>query len=83
MNQTHHPDIYEFRVRGHLQNRWLTLFEGLAISLEDNGDTILVGSIIDQAALHGVLAKVRDLGMPLLSVNRVDPSSADAIELNA
>ena len=52
-------------------------FEGMIITLEDNGDTVIIGTMIDQAALHGVLKKVRDLGMPLLSLNSVDPASQD------
>ena len=62
------PELYEIRVRGHLDARWVNLFEGLAITLEKNGDTLLTGPVIDQAALHGLLKKVRDLGLPLVSV---------------
>ena len=54
---------------------------GLSIMLDDNGDTLLTGSVVDQAALHGVLRKVRDLGMPLLSVNRVEPGQADGSDV--
>ena len=56
-------------------------FEGLTITLKDNGDTLLTGPVVDQAALHGLLRKVRDLGIPLLSVNRVEPGQADASEV--
>jgi hypothetical protein len=65
------PVVYQIRIRGHLSREWTDWFEGLTITLEDNGDTLLTGAVIDQAALHGLLKKVRDLGMPLVSVNRV------------
>ena len=61
--------LYEIRLKGHLNDRWADWFEGLTITLEENGDTLLTGPVVDQAALHGLLKKVRDLGMPLLSVN--------------
>ena len=67
------PMAYEIRITGHLDQGWTDWFEGLAITLEDNGDTLLTGLIVDQAALHGLLKKVRDLGMPLVSVKRVRP----------
>jgi hypothetical protein len=70
--------VYQIRIKGHLGQQWTDWFEGLTITLEDNGDTLLTGPVIDQAALHGLLKKVRDLGMPLLSVNRVEPGRADA-----
>ena len=63
--------LYEIRIKGHLNNRWADWFEGLTITLEEDGDTLLTGPVIDQAALHGLLKRVRDLGMPLLSVNFV------------
>jgi hypothetical protein len=74
----HEPGLYEIRIKGHLDNRWADWFDGLTITLEDNGETLLTGPVVDQAALHGLLRKVRDLGMPLLSVTRVRPSQADA-----
>ena len=84
MSETHEsiedhdePGRYEIRLKGHLENRWSYWFEGLAITLEDNGETLLTGPVVDQAALHGLLRKVRDLGVPLLSVNRVRPGQAD------
>jgi hypothetical protein len=64
---------YEIRVKGHLADRWAGWFEGLTITLEEDGVTLLTGPVIDQAALYGLLRKTRDLGMPLLSVNRVEP----------
>jgi hypothetical protein len=71
-------EFYQITVKGHLDNRWANWFEGLTITREDNGETLLTGPVVDQAALHGLLRKVRDLGMPLLSVTRVRPSQADA-----
>lgn len=71
------PGFYEIRIKGHLNNRWADWFDGLTITLEDNGDTRLTGPVVDQAALHGLLRKVRDLGLPLLSVMHVDPKQAD------
>jgi len=64
--------IYEIRIEGHLGCQWTEWFGGLTITLEDNGDTRLTGPVVDQAALHGLLKKVRDLGLPLLSVNQVN-----------
>jgi hypothetical protein len=65
------PIVYQIRLKGHLGRQWTDWFEGLTITLEENGDTLLTGTVVDQAALHGLLKKVRDLGMPLLSVNSV------------
>ncbi len=65
------PGHYEIRIKGHLDGRWADRFAGLTITLEANGDTLLTGEIVDQAALHGWLRKVRDLGMPLISVSRI------------
>ena len=76
----HEPELYEIRLKGHLDDRWADWFESLTITLEDNGDTLLTGPVVDQAALHGLLKKVRDLGIPLLSVMRVEPGQADASE---
>ena len=70
--------LYEIRVRGHLDARWSERFGGMTITLAENGETLLTGPVIDQAALHGLLKKVRDLGLPLVSVNPVRPSPADA-----
>ena len=63
-------DTYRIRVNGHLDDRWTEWLGGLAVRRRDDGTTVLVGPVVDQAALHGVLARIRDLGLPLLSVNR-------------
>ena len=63
------PLVYQIRIKGHLGCQWTDWFGGLTITLEEDGDTLLTGPVVDQAALHGLLRKVRDLGMPLLSVN--------------
>ncbi len=65
--------FYRIRVGGHLDSGWSEWFECLRLTHEPNGETVLSGPIVDEAALHGVLAKVRDLGLPLLAVNRVEP----------
>jgi hypothetical protein len=70
--------LTEIRIKGHLPEQWANWFGGLTITLEDNGDTRLTGPVVDQAALHGLLRKVRDIGMPLISVNRVKPDQAHA-----
>jgi hypothetical protein len=75
------PMVYQIRIKGHLGRQWTDWFEGLTITLEDDGDTLLTGPVVDDAALHGLLKKVRDLGMPLLSVNRVEPGQADASDV--
>jgi len=62
------PTVYQIRIKGHLGSQWTDWFGGLIVTLEDNGETLLTGAVVDQAALHGLLKKVRDLGMPLVSV---------------
>jgi hypothetical protein len=69
---TSQPTVYQIRVNGHLGSQWKDWFGGLTVTLEDNGETLLTGPVEDQAALHGLLRKVRDLGIPLVSVVRVD-----------
>jgi len=71
---------YEIRLKGHLDDRWAKWFEGLTITLEEDGDTLLTGPVTDQAALHGILKKVRDVGLPLLSVNSVEPGTKEVHE---
>jgi hypothetical protein len=85
MSETHaatyghaEPGHYEIRIKGHLAARWADRFGGMTITLAENGETLLTGPVIDQAALHGLLKKVRDLGLPLVSVNPVRPGPADA-----
>jgi hypothetical protein len=90
MNETHastehhhQPELYEIRVAGHLDSRWADRFEGLSFTHESDGTTILYGPVVDQAALHGLLRKVRDLGLPLVSVailskpDKTDPNERD------
>jgi len=69
---------YEIRIKGHLDAQWTDWFGGLTITLEEDGDTLLTGLLVDQAALFGLLRKVIDLGMSLLSINPVKPGDADA-----
>ncbi len=71
------PVVYQIRLKGHLGHEWTDWFEGLTITLEDNGNTLLTGPVIDQAALHGLLKKVRDLGLPLVSVSPLEHGQAD------
>ncbi len=75
------PRVYQIRLEGHLGPQWTDWFGGLTITLADNGETLLTGPVVDQAALHGLLKKVRDLGMPLLSVTRLNPGQADASDV--
>jgi len=69
--------ISQIRIKGHVRHEWSDWFDGMSITREDNGDMLLTGPVIDQATLHGLLKKVRDLGMPLLSVSRVEADHAD------
>lgn len=73
------PSVFQVRIKGHLSPQWTNWFDGMAINLEDDGDTLLTGLVADQAALHGLLKKIRDLGMTLVSVNSVlpDPTVID------
>jgi hypothetical protein len=75
------PVVYQIRIKGHLGHQWTDWFEGLTITLEEDGDTLLTGPVIDQAALHGLLKKVRDLGMPLVSVSPVETGQADQSDI--
>ncbi len=72
------PTVYQIRVRGHLGSQWSDWFGGLTISLEENGDTLLTGRVVDQAALYCLLRHIRDLGMPLVSINIVEPGQHNA-----
>jgi hypothetical protein len=71
------PVVYQIRLKGHLGNQWTDWFGGLTLTLEDQGDTLLTGLVVDQAALHGLLKKVRDLGMPLVSVSPLEHGQTD------
>jgi hypothetical protein len=75
------PVVYQIRLKGHLGSQWTDWFEGLTITLEEDGDTFLTGPVVDQAALHGLLKKVRDLGMPLVSVSPVEPGPPTLLPL--
>jgi hypothetical protein len=77
-----HP-CYAIRIKGQLDDKWADWFDGLSITLEEDGNTLLTGPVIDQAALHGMLKKVRDLGMPLVSVNRVEPGCSEAPDIKS
>jgi hypothetical protein len=70
--------VYQIKIKGHLSGEWTDWFEGLTITPEDSGETLLTGPVVDQAALHGLLKKVRDLGMPLLSVTCIEPNQTNA-----
>lgn len=74
------PMVYQISIKGHLSQQWTDWFEGLIITLEEDGSTLLTGPVIDQAALHGLLKKVRNLGLPLISVNSVGAGSQDMSE---
>lgn len=75
------PGVYQIRVKGHLGREWMHWFDGMTITLEEDGNTLLTGSVIDQATLHGLLKKVRDLGMPLHSINSVRPNQQDGADI--
>jgi len=79
MIDTHisNAQYYEIRLKGHLEARWVKWFDGLAITLDEYGNTLLSGPVTDQAALHGILKKVRDVGLPLLSVISVEPDAEE------
>jgi hypothetical protein len=72
----HRPTIYELRVAGRLDPHWSAWFGGLSLTHQDDGNTSLTGTVTDQAELHGLLAKIRDLGVTLISVTVVDPAEA-------
>jgi len=77
------PVVYQIRIKGHLSHEWTDWFEGLTVSLEEDGNTLLTGPVIDQAALHGLLKKVRDLGLPLVSVCPLKPGQADQSDVKS
>jgi len=75
------PMVYQIRVKGHLGPQWTDWFEGLTITLEDNGETLLTCPVVDQAALYGLLRKVRDLALPLISVTSAEPGQAGGSDI--
>ncbi len=79
----HEPGRYEIRLKGHLDARWAERFEGMSFTHESDGTTTLAGPVVDQAALYGVLRQVRDLGLPLIAVNRIDLKQANGPDGNA
>ena len=85
MNTTQMPTedgavFYEIRLKGHLAERWINHFGDVSITLEENGKTRLTSKVIDQAALFGLLKKIRDVGLPLLSVNRIERGGSDVFD---
>ena len=80
---TPQPMIYQIRIGSHLGSLWSEWFEGLVVSQADNGDTLLTGPVVDQAALHGLLRKVRDLGLPLLAVTRIETDGTEPSDVES
>ena len=77
------PLIYQIKLEGRLGDQWTAWLDGLTITLDENGDTLLTGPVVDQAALYGLLRKVRDLGLPLLALYRLQPDQTDVPALQA
>ena len=75
--------LYEIRIKGHLDDKWADWFDAMTITREDNGETRLRGLVVDQAALHGLLRKVRDLGLPLVAVMHIEPEQANGPDAKA
>jgi hypothetical protein len=80
MKDTSNNDIYEIRLKGHLNESWVDWFDGVTFTHEDDGTTTLIGNIKDQSALHGLLKRVRDLGLPLISVNQVESGETTKLD---
>jgi hypothetical protein len=78
----HNPGRYEIRLKGHLDSRWAAWFDGLSLTNESDGTTVIHGPVADQAALHGLLQKVRDLGLPLVSVTQLQPGQPECPPLS-
>ena len=79
---TNQPTIYQIRIKGHLSQQRMDWFEELIIILEEDGNTLLSGPVVDQSELHGLLKKIRDMGVPLLSVNRVDSNQVTKVDVD-
>ncbi len=77
--QSLESQVYQIRIKGHLDNSWSEWFAGLSMTREEDGTTVLTGPVADQPALHGLLIKIRDLGLPLVSVNHIEPDSEEAL----
>jgi hypothetical protein len=75
--------IYQIRIKGHLDRKWADWFSGLSITSLENGETLLTGPVLDQAALHGLLRKVRDVSLPLVAVIRIEPEQADGPDVKS
>ena len=73
----HSPGAYEIRVKGHLDSRWGRWFDGMGLTRESDGTTLIHGPVVDQAALHGLLQRIRDTGLPLVSVTQVEPDQPE------
>ena len=78
--ESRHPVVYQIRIKGQLDSQWADWFDGMTITLAEDGDTFLTGPVVDQAALHGLLKKVRDLGIPLVSVCPLDTENSSKPE---
>jgi hypothetical protein len=76
-NDPDRQKIFQIRIQGHLGQQWAGWFDGLTVALEEDGNTLLSGPVIDQSALHGILKKIRDLGMPLLAVSQIEPQHVE------
>jgi len=76
------PTVYQIRLKGHLGQHRMDWFEGMTVILDEDGTTLLSGPVLDQSALHGILKKIRDLGVPLLSVNRIDSDQITEVDVD-
>jgi len=81
MSSQDQPTVYQIRIKGHLDRQWKDWFEGMTLTLEEDGDTLLTGPLVDQAALFGLLKKVRDLGLSLVSINCIEPGKPGTSEV--
>lgn len=79
-SESNEPTIYQIRIGGRLGEQWTAWFTQMTLTLADNGDTLLTGPVVDQAALHGLLRKVRDLGLPLISVVQLQSGNEDDLD---